>query len=169
MKNHVILPNGLTMAEIGPSKHTRPERVVRMWLVRNGYRHAVQRKVGRYTVDLVVEQAPWNCLAIEVHGRFWHCPRTSGMLLMSKHWRDKLGRNVERDERKRKFLLSMGYSIFTVWDDELKDAWWKAALSRALGPPAASSAEARSSRTRSSRGRFRASESRSRPGRTAHV
>lgn len=125
------------MAVIGPSKNTRPERVVRMWLVRNGYSHAVQKRIGPYTVDLIVHLES-SMVVIEVHGRFWHCIRSSKMREMPKYWRDKLRMNVLRDRRRRGLLRKNGYLVITVWDNEIRSSVWQVRLSRLLSLPFAS-------------------------------
>lgn len=157
MRTKVKLPNGIGMAEIGPSKNTRPERVVRMWLVRNGHRHEVHKRFDKYTVDLVVD----GWLAIEVHGRFWHCPRRSKMRSMSSFWAEKLDRNVGRDRRKARLLSELGFKRIVIWDDEIGVGSWRATLSRLLRPHAASSGVALTCRKRIA-GRRRGS--RSHPG-----
>lgn len=106
----------LNMACIGPSKNTRPERIVRMTMVRMGLRHRLHESglPGRpdiYLVDYGV--------AIFVDGRFWHCPRKSKAMKLSVFWRDKIMANARRDARNRRRLSRMGVSYFTIWDDSI--------------------------------------------------
>lgn len=103
------------MARLGPSKNTRPERIVRMSLVRWGIRHELHKRLPG-TPDIFV---PALSLCIFVDGRFWHCKRTSKMRLMDGFWREKLLRNVRRDRRSRRLLRGLGYRTFTIWDDGL--------------------------------------------------
>lgn len=133
MKKKIVLPNGITMAQLAPSKDTSIERVVRMWLVRNGVRHKVQPTVSGKRPDFVAIAADGSRVAIEANGRFWHCPR-SKMRTMSKFWRDKFRRNRGRDRRKRRILAKAGFRVVTVWDDEIKRGIrWERRLSRSLG------------------------------------
>lgn len=107
----------LDMAVIGPSKNTRPERVVRMALVRMGIRHRLHAKdlPGRPDAYLV----DYN-IAIFVNGRFWHCQRKSKAMKLSKFWRDKIRTNARRDARNRRRLSRLGVGYLTIWDDRLE-------------------------------------------------
>lgn len=103
------------MAVLGPSKNTRPERVVRMFLVRRGVRHGLHAALpGR--PDIVIESIR---LCVFVDGRFWHCPKRSKMRTMRAYWRRKLNANVRRDRRNRRRLRAIGFRTITLWDDGL--------------------------------------------------
>lgn len=53
----IRLPNGLTMSQVGPSSGTRPERALRMLLVRHGLRYLVvwDHEVGPSIVNLILK------------------------------------------------------------------------------------------------------------------
>lgn len=141
----ITLPNGITMAQLGPQKNSRPERIVRMWLVRNGIKHALHRRDLPGRPDVFVED---RNLAILVEGEFWHHPKRSGMLRLGKKWRDKLSANVRRDRRNRRKLEELGIRYVRVWCSETRTGVYSAKLERALSPPAASCTAGRSSRKR---------------------
>lgn len=114
----------IDMAKIGPSKNTRPERIVQMWLVRNGIRHRRHVRGLPGCPDFVVGD-----VIIFVDGRFWHCPDSKARLI-SKFWRDKIEANVKRDRRNRGRLRRMNYRTIRIWDSDLKSKAWQARLSR---------------------------------------
>ncbi|MFA6804046.1 MAG: DUF559 domain-containing protein, partial [Candidatus Methanomethylophilaceae archaeon] len=62
-------------------------------------------------------------VAIFVNGCFWHrCPKCN--LSIPTHngafWRAKFESNVERDCRKCEDLESLGWTVITVWECEIK-------------------------------------------------
>lgn len=63
---------------------------------------------------------------IFVHGCFWHQHGKSSCLdgRMPKsrleYWEAKLARNINRDQQNLEALLSMGWSVLTVWECETK-------------------------------------------------
>lgn len=105
------------MAKLGPPKHTRCERVVRMALVRMRVKHVLHAPLPG-TPDIFL---PSLSLCIFVNGRFWHCERSSRMRHMSLFWRNKLIANVRRDCRNRRLLRRLGYRTMTIWDDGLPE------------------------------------------------
>jgi DNA mismatch endonuclease (patch repair protein) len=107
----IVLPNGITMAQLGPSKNTRPERVVRMHLVRLGLRHRRNHRGLPGTPDFWLYR---DRVAVLVYGVFWHHPVNSNMLRMSAFWREKLRRNVNRDRRDRRRLRALGITPVVV-------------------------------------------------------
>ncbi len=153
----ITLPNGIGMAQIGPSKHTRPERRVRMWFVRNGLCHELHPRLPglpRRSADFRVQD-----VLVFVHGRFWHDPR-AGTRSMSPYWREKVKRNAQRDRDTRRHLDSVGARYVVLWEDDELSEVLPARLWPLLSKPSASSAAGRSSRTRTAP---RALGSRSRP------
>ena len=119
----------IDMARIGPSKATRPERVVRMFLVRNRIPHKCNVKGLPGTPDIVIERSR---TAVFVDGRFWHCSNSKARLI-SDFWKNKIDANVRRDRRKRRELRSIGYSILRIWDSDLRRRGWQARLLRSVG------------------------------------
>jgi len=67
--------------------------------------------VGYYNCDFII-----NDLIIEVQGDYWH----ANPLIYEKH--DKIqNKNVKRDIRKYKFLVSSGYRVIYLWEYDLKN------------------------------------------------
>lgn len=124
----------IDMAVIGPSKNTRPERLVRMFLVSLKVRHELHARWLPGSPDLFLHD---HDLAVFVDGRFWHCPDSKARKI-SKFWRDKIDANVRRDRRSRRRLRAMGIRTVRVWDSDLKRPGWQARLRRLLGLPSAS-------------------------------
>jgi DNA mismatch endonuclease (patch repair protein) len=71
---------------------------------------------------LANKEARW---AVFVHGCFWHghrrCRLASVPKTNSAFWKEKLAANRDRDRRKERALLKLGYRVFTIWQCELDD------------------------------------------------
>jgi DNA mismatch endonuclease (patch repair protein) len=83
-----------------------------------GYRLNWRTAAGR--VDIAY---PGRHVAVFVHGCFWHrCPSCALPLPKSNtdFWARKFERNVERDSRVESELTSLGWTVVTVWECELK-------------------------------------------------
>ena len=101
-------------------KDTKPELTVRQALREAGYPgYRLQWKIpGRPDICY-----PGKRVAIFVNGCFWHrCPHCN--LPLPDHnrefWQEKFERNVERDRRDTEALESMGWTVITVWECEVK-------------------------------------------------
>lgn len=103
-------------------KDTRPEMIVRRLLHRLGYRYRLHQKNLPGRPDIVFAARKKIVL---VHGCFWHrhsCrfgqvrPETN-----SAFWKDKIGRNVARDQRNEEALRAVGWHVLTIWECEMKD------------------------------------------------
>lgn len=105
---------------------TRPEVRLRSELHRLGLRFRKD-----YPVDVGVARKPRPDivfsrvrLAVFVDGCFWHqCPdhgRVPGGA-NAQYWREKLARNVRRDEEDRRLLESAGWSVIRIWEHELPE------------------------------------------------
>lgn len=126
---YLLIMKRIDMARIGPGKNTRPERVVRMFLVRSGVRHTCNDRSLPGSPDLVVTS---RRTAIFVDGRFWHCPNSKAIRI-SDMWRDKIKANVRRDKRQRRRLRSMGWRVIRIWDSDLRSDSWMRRIAAALG------------------------------------
>lgn len=118
------------------SRDTTPELQVAAELRRRRvrYRRDVQRLPGR--PDFVLQDAP---VAILVHGCFWHghhCKRGARTPKNNRtYWQAKIARNRRRDRRVARELRTLGYSVWTVWECQLKHGLPKRLLTQvaALG------------------------------------
>lgn len=65
-------------------------------------------------------------IALFVHGCFWHghdCRRGARQPKSNAdYWRAKIARNMARDQRANEALGGAGWTVFTVWECELRDA-----------------------------------------------
>lgn len=99
--------------------HTGPERKVRSFLHRMGYRFSLHRKdlPGRPDIVLVKHKT-----AIFVHGCFWHRHKGCKDATMPKtrlhFWQSKLEGNAARDKIKQKALRYLGWRVIVVWECE---------------------------------------------------
>jgi DNA mismatch endonuclease (patch repair protein) len=100
------------------SKDTKPELLVRHWLFMHGYRYHknVRRLPG--TPDIVMRK---YSLCIFIHGCFWHGHEHEKMpKANADFWRNKIEKNKKRDESCKQQLLSMNWSVITIWECQLK-------------------------------------------------
>ena len=102
-------------------KGTKPELIVRQMLRElghPGYRLNWKKAPGHPDIAY-----PGRKVAIFVNGCFWHhCP-VCNLPLPKSHadfWREKIERNVQRDERKNRELADAGWTVITIWECEIK-------------------------------------------------
>ncbi|QNN55558.1 very short patch repair endonuclease [Diaphorobacter ruginosibacter] len=62
-------------------------------------------------------------VAVFVDGCFWHgCPRHSKMpKTNAAFWREKLSKNIIRDERANKALEAAGWTVIRIWEHEMAE------------------------------------------------
>ncbi len=105
------------------SKDTAPELALSAALRRLGVRHRRNVEALAGTPDVVIDDAR---LVVFVHGCFWHghgCPRGSRVPRTNRRfWLEKVARNRRRDRRVSRQLRADGWSVWTVWECELKQA-----------------------------------------------
>lgn len=99
------------------SKNTKPEIVVRKALFAAGFRFRLHWSGLPGRPDIVL---PGRRIAIFVHGCFWHmhegCKNAKLPSSRAEFWREKLGRNVERDSECINALLGLGWRVLVVWE-----------------------------------------------------
>jgi len=100
---------------------TMPELVVRRALHAKGYRFRLNRIDLPGKPDIVL---PKYKACIFVHGCFWHrhpgCERATLPATNVDFWRQKLNRNVKRDEEVVSSLIEMGWRVFVLWECETR-------------------------------------------------
>lgn len=85
-------------------------------LVALGYNPIQHHREGRYSIDIIVGKK-----AIEVQGDVYHAnpnlySRDDEIL------KGTIAKDVwERDARKKRFLEARGYSVVTLWEDEIRE------------------------------------------------
>ena len=99
---------------------TKPEVTLRKELHRRGFRYVIGDRRLPGTPDLVF---PRYKAAVFVHGCFWHghdCRQGQTPKSNADFWRKKVFGNRERDGRKERALVDLGWRVFTVWECDLK-------------------------------------------------
>ncbi|WP_316395217.1 DNA mismatch endonuclease Vsr [Bradyrhizobium sp. 33ap4] len=102
---------------------TTPERIVRRFLHRSGFRYRLHPRDLPGRPDIVL---PKLRTVIFVHGCFWHrhrgCRKATTPSTRRAFWQAKFKTNVERDLRKANELEAQGWRTITVWECEVTDA-----------------------------------------------
>lgn len=101
-------------------KDTRPEMVIRRGLHAMGLRYHVHRRDLPGRPDMVF---PGLSAVVLVNGCFWHghdCHLFKWPTSRAAFWREKIGRNRERDREVRDSLEAGGWRVLTVWECALK-------------------------------------------------
>jgi DNA mismatch endonuclease (patch repair protein) len=114
------------------SKDTKPERTVRSWLHRNGYRFRINRKDLPGTPDIVL---PKYRTVIFVNGCFWHrhnCKLAYTPKSNVERWSGKFKSNVERDDTVKKLCSNQGWRPLEVWECEVRDGTFSRRLREEL-------------------------------------
>ena len=101
------------------SSGTAPERKLRSYLHREGFRFVRNQKLPGQP-DIVL---PRYKAVVFVHGCFWHrhprcrfayTPKTN-----RRFWREKFQDNVERDRRVVLALRKLGWRVYTTWECQI--------------------------------------------------
>lgn len=104
-------------------RDTGPELAVRRFLHSRGLRFRLHRRDLPGRPDLVF---PSRRVAVFVHGCFWHrhpgCRRARLPKTRADFWREKLGRNLERDAQAQAALRDKGWTSIVVWECEISPA-----------------------------------------------
>ncbi|MEO6041555.1 MAG: DNA mismatch endonuclease Vsr [Croceibacterium sp.] len=100
--------------------NTQPELLIRRFLHAAGLRYRLHVKLMPGKPDLVLSR---HRAVIFVHGCFWHqhdCHLFKWPRTRPDFWREKIGRNVENDDKAVTQLLADGWRVATVWECALK-------------------------------------------------
>ena len=105
------------------SKDTKPEKTVRSFLHRRGFRYRLHDRRLPGAPDLVF---PSRRTVVFVHGCFWHghesCRRATMPSTRAEFWRRKILGNRYRDARQRQTLEASGWRVLVVWECEINEA-----------------------------------------------
>ena len=103
------------------SKNTKPELLLRSMLHKSGLRYRIHRKDLPGKPDIVF---PSKRLIVFVHGCFWHyhkdCPEGRIPDTNSRFWKEKLQKNIERDQKHQKELQAAGWNVLVIWECEIE-------------------------------------------------
>ena len=101
-------------------KNTKPEELVRKYLFAQGFRYRKNDSRLPGKPDIVL---PKYRTIILVNGCFWHhheCIYFRWPESNADFWRQKINRNVERDQKNIRQLEQTGWHVIVVWECELK-------------------------------------------------
>lgn len=108
------------MSKIGPKDSTQ-ELIIRKLVHSLGYRFRLHRKDLPGKPDLVF---PKYKKVIFVNGCFWHghkdCKRSKLPETNIQFWKEKIGKNIKKDERTHKELKALGWDYLLIWQCEIK-------------------------------------------------
>jgi DNA mismatch endonuclease (patch repair protein) len=108
------------MAKIG-AKDTKPELVIRSALHKIGYRFRLHKKDLPGKPDIVL---PKYKTVIFVHGCFWHqhsgCKKATIPKNNHNFWKEKLSRNIKRDQENQLKLKQLGWKVIIIWECDIK-------------------------------------------------
>jgi DNA mismatch endonuclease (patch repair protein) len=103
------------------SKDTTPERIVRSFLHRNGFRFKLHVKDLPGKPDIVL---PKYKTVVFVNGCFWHAHEGCKWFVPpksnSEFWQKKFAYNVERDLQNYEKLKTLGWRVILVWECEIR-------------------------------------------------
>lgn len=108
-----------------PSRNTRPEMRLRKALWKEGIRYRVNYKKIPGKPDIAITK---HKVAIFCDGDFWHghnwAVRGYGsfeqeLSRYSEYWRDKLLRNIARDEENNRAIRAMGWQVLRFWESDI--------------------------------------------------
>jgi DNA mismatch endonuclease (patch repair protein) len=98
-------------------KDTKPERTVRSYLHRLGFRFRLHKESLPGKPDIVLSR---HRTIIFVHGCFWHghhhCRRSTLPTTRVEFWENKISLNIKRDQSTRRRLSRAGWKVITVWE-----------------------------------------------------
>ena len=101
------------------SKNTAPERIVRSFLHRRGFRFRLHRKDLPGKPDIVLSR---HRTVVFVHGCFWHghdCKAGASPQTRREFWQAKIAGNAARDKVVAARLRKLGWRVLTVWECEV--------------------------------------------------
>lgn len=107
------------------STGTRPEIILRKKLWHSNMRYRVNYKNLPGKPDIVFTKQK---VAIFCDGDFWHghnwavrgLPSLEDELSgYSEFWKNKILKNIERDDRNNKLLNSMGWTVIRLWESDI--------------------------------------------------
>jgi DNA mismatch endonuclease (patch repair protein) len=113
------------------SRNTTPERAVRDALWHKGYRYRLNDRRLPGSPDLVL---PKYRAVIFINGCFWHghrgCTKYTVPKTNEQFWREKVARNIARDELNAQRLDTLAWTVITVWECELSKKNLDATITR---------------------------------------
>ena len=104
------------------SKDTVPEKIIRSFLHRKGFRFSLHDKSLPGSPDIKLTK--YRTVVFE-NGCFWHrhegCRMAYNPKSRTEFWEKKFRENVERDARNYRELEEQGWRVIVVWECQVKD------------------------------------------------
>ncbi len=103
------------------SKNTTPEKTVRSWLHKKGFRFRLHRKNLPGKPDIVL---PKYKATIFVHGCFFHhhegCKLAYIPKTRTEWWLEKFAKNRSRDKANQQELEELNWNVLVIWECEVR-------------------------------------------------
>ena len=102
------------------SKNTKPEKLIRSILYKNGYRFRIHVKKLPGKPDIVLHK---HKTILNVHGCYWHyhgCAHSNVPKTKTQYWIERLELNKKRDFINKDKLKKLGWKVIDVWECTLK-------------------------------------------------
>ena len=102
------------------SKNTKPEKLIRSLLYKNGYRFRIHVKKLPGKPDIVLHK---HKTILNVHGCHWHyhgCAHSNVPKTKTQYWIERLELNKKRDFINKNKLIKLGWKVIDVWECTLK-------------------------------------------------
>lgn len=97
-------------------KNTKPELALFAILAASGIPFKCHVRIGRIEADAMVN----GNLLVFVDSPFWHLREPRELKRLSRYWKQRLLRNKRRDDRQRRQLRRLGFSVVRLWSDQIK-------------------------------------------------
>jgi len=105
---------------VSNSKNTKPEKIIRSLLFKNGYRFKIHAKKLPGKPDIVL---PKYKAIVNIHGCYWHyhgCTSSNVPKTQTQYWIERLEHNKKRDFQNKNKLINLGWKVIDVWECTLK-------------------------------------------------
>jgi DNA mismatch endonuclease, patch repair protein len=121
MDNKTAAERSRNMSKIR-SVDTKPELVIRKRLFADGFRYRLHDKKLPGKPDIVLKKYR---AAVFINGCFWHghegCKYSRIPETHADFWKEKIGRNKERDAKERQALTNAGWRVLVIWTCALRN------------------------------------------------
>lgn len=102
------------------SQDTKPEIIVRKYLFAKGFRFRKNVSAMPGKPDIVL---PKYRTVVFVHGCFWHghkgCRHADLPKSNFEYWREKIHKNITRDQKAISELSMAGWTVLIIWECEI--------------------------------------------------
>ena len=102
------------------SKNTKPEELVRKFLLSKGFRYRKNDAMLPGKPDIVL---PKYKAVIFVNGCFWHGHEGCRYFVWPKNnaefWKEKITGNIQRDKHNHQLLANQGWRVIEIWECQL--------------------------------------------------